>query len=133
MTIKQVLYLVAIGLLIGLSVLGVKHIRDWYILKDKVEVQSNIGKATSDMTGDGAKADEDRSQTNQHVDYGRSEFQSRYQRDKRDDVETANHANHVVPKRVRDNFRERRLARERSRCVGNECGAGSEEDRPPKR
>lgn len=133
MTAKQVLYLVAIGLLIGLSVLGLKHIKDWYDLRQTVETQGHIGKAATGIETDASKADADREQADNGIKTGRNDFQNRYQRDIRDDAETATHSTHVVPKRVRDNFRERRLARERSGCAGAKCQPGSEEDNASQR
>lgn len=133
MTVKQVLYLIALGLLIGLSVLGAKHLKDWYDLRQTVETQGHIGKAASGIETDASKADANRAKTDNGIKAGRDDFQNRYQRDIRDDTETATHSTHVVPKRVRDNFRERRLARERSGCTGTKCESRSPENDPPER
>lgn len=133
MTVKQVLYLIALGLLIGLSVLGAKHLKDWYDLRQTVETQGHIGKAASGIETDASKADANRAKADNEIKTGRNDFQNRYQRDIRDDAETATHSTHVVPKRVRDNFRERRLARERSGCTGTKCEPGSSENDPPER
>lgn len=128
MNIKQALYLVAFGLMIGLSVLGVKHLKDWYDLKSRAESSVQIGKTTSDLNQDGEKADEDRGKVAKGLDEGRDQFERDYEGAKRDEPEVATRASRTVPVRVRDTFRKRRLARERLGCVGTKCETRPGED-----
>lgn len=128
LTVKEVLYIIAVGLILGLGVLGIKHIKNWYDTKDRLETVTAIGETTSGMVTDGAKASEDRSAVDYSVGQGRGAFNQSYEGAKRDEPEVATRATRVVPSRVRNAFRERRLARERSGCAGAECERGSEAD-----
>lgn len=133
MSIKEVFYVIAIGVLIGLGVLGIKHIKNWYDLKGQVQEQAQIGTTTSELVTDGAQASEDRSAVDYAVGQGRGAFNQSYEGAKRDEPEVATRATRVVPSRVRNAFRERRLARERSGCAGSKCERGSEADNSAER
>lgn len=133
MTVKEVLYLIVFGLLFGLAVLGVKHVKDWYDLKEVAETATAIGQASSGIIEDSAKADEDRSNVDYAVGQGRDAFRQSYQGAKANEPEVADHASRAVPLSVRRAFRERRLARERSGCAGGECKEGLETSPPSER
>ena len=128
MTVKEVLYLIVFGLLFGLAVLGVKHVKNWYDLKGVAETATAIGQASSEMAEDGAKADEDRGNVDYAVGQGRDAFNHSYEGAKSNEPEVAARSNRPVPDSVRRAFRERRLARERSGCVTSQCESRSEEN-----
>ena len=133
MTVKEVLYLIIFGVLFGLAVLGVKHVKNWYDLKGVAETATAIGQASSGIIEDSAKADEDRSNVDYAVGQGRDAFRQSYQGAEANEPEVADHASRAVPLSVRRAFRERRLARERSGCVEGQCGPRPEEDAPRQR
>lgn len=126
MAINETVKLI-LALIIGAAVLfGVQKVLDWREAAQQNEQRGRTITATSGIINDGSKADADRTTTDTGISQGRQEFHDNQQEAKRNEPETAARADRAVPASVRNNFRARRLARERSGCVGDECQA-----RPP--
>lgn len=124
--------IVTILITVGL-IIGGQTVMSWK--KGYEQNQINTGKleSTSGIISDGAKADEDRSDVDQTVDQARDQFNDNYRGAMQNEPETAARADRPVPDSVRDAFRQRRIARERSGCAGQQCGEGPSAQTPAKR
>lgn len=113
-----------ITLLIGAALwFGIQTILEWREGAQKSQQQTRTAQATSGILADGAKADENRGVVDAAINEGKSKFNNDYSEAKRHDPEIADRADRAVPDRVRESYRARRLARERSGCIGGECEA----------
>jgi hypothetical protein len=83
---------------------------------------------TSAGVADGVDNDQAQAQVDTGLAQGRDTFKTSINEAKRHDPETANRADRVVPERVRNAYRERRLARERLGCAGRECAKDDNAD-----
>ena len=131
--VKDLITFIVLVVIVGFGIFGISKVKQWHDASQAAEVQGRTLEATSGIIGDGTKADAERDATDTGLAKAREDFNRRYQEDKRNDPETAARAVRVVPQRVRDNFRARRLARERLGCAGSECQARSEEDESSER
>lgn len=128
-TIKLVL-----AVLVGCALLwGGQKVLSWREAAALSEQQGRTAGATVGISQDGAKADADRVATDTGVRQGRDQFNQTYDEANRHEPETAARSDRAVPVRVRDAFRERRLARQRLGCVGEQCEPGPEADAPAER
>ena len=122
--IRVIIGLIATALVAISLVLGGQKIWSWREGSIQNEVKEETLKATSGIIEDGAKADEDRANTDESVGQARGQFNRDYEGAMQHEPATATRANTVVPDSVRSAFRARRIARERSGCAGEQCGAG---------
>lgn len=126
--VKDLITFILLVVIVGAGVFGISTIKRWHDASQVAEVQGRTLEATSGIIGDGTKADQERATTDAGLAAAREDFNRRYQEDKQNDPETAARASTRNTVRVRNNFRERRLARERLGCAGRQCEARSEED-----
>ena len=126
--VKDLITFIVLVVIVGFGVFGISTVKRWYDASKVAEVQGRTLEATSGILGDGTKADAERAATDTGLAAGREAYQRQYEEDKRHDPETAARASTRNTVRVRNNFRERRLRRERLGCAGSECQARSEED-----
>lgn len=122
--IRVVVSLIVTVLLTVAMVIGGQQILAWKRGAEKAEAQTHTMEATSAIIGSGVKSDADRTTTDTRVVQGRAQYQSSYSEAEANEPVVANRASRPVPDRVRNAFRERRLARERSGCAGEQCGEG---------
>lgn len=119
-----------IAILFGAAVLwGWQYLVTLQEAAESNEARGNKIEATSGILVDGKKADEDRGKADTAVAAGRDQFQTDYKEAKKNEPATADRSDRPVPSSVRSAFRARRLARERSGCVGDDC-QGRPEDAP---
>ena len=116
-----------IAVIIGAAVLffGQKVI-SWKEAADQNEARGRTMEATSGISGDGARADEDRGKTDAGLSAGRDDFNNATEEDRNNEPETAVRDTGNVPASRLRAFRERRLARERLGCAGEQCEPRSE-------
>lgn len=113
-----------VAVIIGCLLLyGAQKVLSWKEAAEQNETRGRTLQSTSGILGDGKKADEDRAQVDTGVTAGKQQFDNDYKEAKANEPATAARADRLVPKRVRDAYRTRRLARERSGCVGDDCAA----------
>lgn len=113
---------VAIGALV---VLGITHYMD---LRNRAAVGDQRGtkiEATAGTIADGAQADTRRAERDTGTAQGAQQFTITMQEAERNEPATRNRADTPVPDSVRDAFRARRLARERSAGVQGSDAPGS--------
>lgn len=120
---------VIIGLIVTLLIaialtIGGQKVLSWREGALQNETKKETFKAASGIIEDGAKADEQRDTVDQAVGEGRGQFIYDYQGAMRNEPETAARADTVLRDGVRNAFRARRLARERSGCTGEQCEQG---------
>jgi len=114
-----------IAVLIGAAVLfGVQTVLDWREGAQAGEQLRRTATAISGIINDGAEADAQRDTVDMGIARGRDKFNNDYQEAKLNEPETAARAARVVPVSVRNAFRARRLARERSACPDGRCVQG---------
>lgn len=112
--------LVAVG--IGAAVLFAgQRVLDWKEGAEANEVAGRTMKATSGILNDGQKSSEDRNNVDTGVLAGRHNYNETYEEANRNEPETAARSDRAVPDSVRNAFRERRIARERLGCTGDDC------------
>ena len=128
-TIKLIL---AIAIGAGILFAGQK-VLDWKQAASSNEQRGRTMEATSGITSDGAKADEDRAQADAGIASGRDNFNNATDEDRRNEPETAVRDDRAVPSSRLRAFRDRRLARERLGCTGEQCGPRSEGEASPQR
>ena len=129
----ETIKLILAGLLgVGLLFAGQK-VLDWKAAADQNEARGRTLESTSGITADGAKADEDRDKTDAGVAAGRDDFNNSTEEDRRNEPETAVRDTGNVPASRMRAFRERRLARERLGCAGEQCEPRSEGEAAPER
>lgn len=105
-------------------------------LQNKAALADQRGKvieATVGVTEDGAKDDAQRAKVETGVTTGREEFKATTEKAKRDEPATAARADRPVPASVRNAYRARRLARERSAGIESERTKEPEAAPAPKR
>lgn len=76
---------------------------------------------TTGIIEDGAKADADRADDDANAAQAANTFRTDIERSRRNDPEARARADRPVPRSVRDAFRARRIAIERSGCAAGEC------------
>jgi len=132
---KQVLIMIAMGVI--LAGLVVDRANTWWQKRQAVAAATAPleGKveATAGINAAGAQADQDRSNDDQAATTAADTFRNDIARSRRDDPEARDRADRPVPRSVRDAFRARRLAIERSGCAGADCRAPAPEPDPPER
>lgn len=120
-TFKLVLALVAGVLLLWVG----QTVLSWKEAAQQNEQRGATIETTSAIIDDGAKADQEREQVDGDIATGRATYDNAYQEAKTNEPETAARADRTRPASVRNAFRERRRARERSGCIGDECESRS--------
>lgn len=103
-----------------------QRVLDWKEGAEQNEARGRTMEATSGIINDGVRADEDRSVTDDAIADGRDTFNTTTQRDRNNEPQTASRDSAAVPASRLRAFRERRLARERSGCIGEQCEPRSE-------
>lgn len=103
-------------------VVGGQTVMNWKEGYDQNHLKEGTLQSASGIIADGSKADADRSNVDQSIGQGRQQFQEDYDGAMTHEPETAARADRPVPDSVRRAFRERRLARERLGCAGEQCG-----------
>ena len=122
--IKEVIALVLVVLaVVGLQLAGL-HYLNLRQAAAQNETRGGLLKSASDGIAQGVHIDAAQQTYNQGLAAARAEFQVNQQEAQRHDPQLAARAATAVPDRVRDNFRARRLARERLGCAGSECEEG---------
>lgn len=104
--------------------------------RDAAQVNEQRGakiEATTGIVNDSAKADENRATVDTDIATARDTFTRDTTEARRHEPATADRATRPVPDSLRRAYRARRLARQRSGCIGDECGEGPETEAPPKR
>jgi hypothetical protein len=129
--IKVIIGLIVTILITVALILGSQTVISWKEGYDQNQINTGKLESTSGIIDDGAKADENRAEVDQTVAQGRDQFNQDYEGAMRNEPETAARADRPVPDSVRKAFRERRIARERSGCAGQQCGEGPEASSPP--
>jgi hypothetical protein len=126
---KQVLIMIAMAVI--LAGLVVDRVNTWWKQRQAVAaaIEPLEGKivATDGINADGAQADQARSDDDQAANTAANTFRNAIARSHRDDPTAAARAARPVPASVRDAFRARRIAIERSQCAGADCGATATE------
>jgi uncharacterized membrane protein YraQ (UPF0718 family) len=88
---------------------------------------------TSATIDDGAIAEAVAEEVDRVLSSSRTEFTDNQTKAKANEPETAHRATRTVPVSVRNNFKQRRLARERFGCVPGECEASDQAGNAPER
>lgn len=133
MTPREILYFLLLVICVGAGIFGITKVKSWYDASRVAEQQGRTLEATVGINADGVAADGQRAERDEGLARARDEFNQRYKEDVRYDPATADRADRVVPQRVRDNFRARRLARERLGCAGSKCESRPAPDDPAER
>ena len=121
MTAKQIAYFLGLVVAVLLVVFGLRTLKSWYDGSRQNVQKGQTMEATVGVTKDGTVADAAQGATDTTVVKGNYDFGNTYKEDERHDPIVATRSTGAVPQRVRDNFRARRIARERSGCVGGQC------------
>lgn len=124
MQIKIIIGLIVTVVLSVLLTLGGNHYMSLRKAAAENEHKAGVLVATSHGVEVGAANDIEQRETEAAVTQARQEFTIRVQEAKRNEPQTADRADRPVPGSVRAAYRERRLARERRGCAGDECEAG---------
>jgi len=133
MAINETVKLVLAVLLGCALLLGVQTVLDWKQAAQQNEQRGRTLEATSGITNDGQLADANRQATDAGVAQGRDQFNRQLEEGNRNEPETAARGNRSVPASRLRAFRERRLARERLGCVGEQCESRPADPAPTKR
>lgn len=112
----------AIGLSVG-ATLFFQHYQSLVAAASLAEVRKGTATNTSATVIDGQAADSAAQRVEFVLTDSRDTFNHNQSKAKANEPETAQRANRVVPVSVRNNFKQRRLARERLGCVPGECEA----------
>ena len=123
---KEIVLFVLMALVVFAGVFGITKVKSWYEASQQNAQRGQVLETTGGMIDDGEVADTKRDTVDTGLGVAREDYQKQYQEDKRHEPEVASRAARVVPQRVRDNFRARRLARERLGCAGEQCQERSE-------
>lgn len=118
---KEIIYFILLVVLVGAGIFGISTIKRWHDGSQQNVQKEQTMEATVGVTKDGTVADAAQGATDTTVVKGNYDFGNTYKEDERHDPIVASRTTRVVPQRVRDNFRARRIARERSGCVGSQC------------
>lgn len=118
--------LIAVALLACLAMWVGGKVMDWREASNKAETDRNISLAATDISNDTAVADKDREDTDAAANEGKQTYEREIERSQRDPVVRAR-ADAGVPSGVRNAFKQRRLARERSGCPAGGCEEGPED------
>lgn len=130
---KEIIYFILLVAVVGAGIFGISTVKKWYDGSQQNVQKGQTMEATVGITTDGAAADAHQGATDTKVEKGNYDFGNTYQEDERHDPNVATRSSRDVPQRVRNNFRARRLARERSGCVGGECDPFAETEDPAER
>ena len=118
---KEIIYFILLVVIVGAGIFGISTVKKWYDGSQQNVQKGQTMEATVGVTKDGTVADAAQGATDTTVVKGNYDFGNTYKEDERHDPIVASRTTRVVPQRVRDNFRARRIARERSGCVGGQC------------
>lgn len=110
----------ALALGVGVALFGA-HYRQLQNAAGQNEQRGAVIENTSAGIADGVEIDMERARLDALMASNRDDFQRAKTEAKRNEPETATRATRAVPDSVRAAFRERRLARERRGCTGDEC------------
>lgn len=126
---KQVLIMIAMAVI--LAGLVVDRVNTWWKQRQAVAVATEplIGKieATDAINAAGAEADQARNDDDHAATTAANTFRNDIARGQRNDPSATARAARPVPVSVRDAFRARRIAIERSQCTSADCGAAAPE------
>lgn len=114
MPIKTIVYLVVAALTIVVLTFGVSDYMRLRKAAAQNELRGQVITTTAHAVVDGDKADEQRVAVDVSVRDARSAYSDNLEKAKHDDPNIASRIDRVVPDRLRELARERRLARERS-------------------
>lgn len=132
---KQVLIMVAVGF-IALALIF-HNLSNWWetrqaVNEAKAPLEGKI-EATAGINASGAIADEERTTDDQTATQAAETFRTTIARSHTHDPIARDRASRPVPDSVRQAFRARRLAIERSGCTGAECDEAAAEADPAER
>lgn len=113
--------LVGVALLACAVILGGQQILSWKRAAEQNETRGGVIVTTEGIQNDGAAADADRAATDYVVDDAANTFRETTARDRINEPQTATRDAALVPASRLRAFHARRLARERSDCVGEQC------------
>lgn len=130
-TINPKWVLVAVILAFIVLALGADRVAEWWNTRQAVAsamqpVKEKV-EATAAINEDAAAADAARETSDSIASTAANTFRNDIARSHRDDPTARDRAARPVPVSVRNAFRARRLAIERSGCVGAECGTPAPE------
>lgn len=117
------LRIVLYGLLAVAIAAGAMYVSNLREASALSEQRGTTLQTTSAVIDDGAIADQAQAAVAQGIAAGRDQFTETYNEAKRHEPTVADRADRPVAASVRDAYRQRRLARERSGCVRSECEA----------
>lgn len=120
-TVKMIL----VALLVCVALLGIKKVMDWRDAALRSEQQTRTMETTSGIVKDGNIASVQRNHVASNVAQAKERFDNQIAEDRKNEPEIADRADRSVPASRLRAFRERRLARERSGCAGEQCSSGS--------
>lgn len=112
----------AVLLAVGVSV-SVNHYVDLRKASAQNEIRQGVLTATTAGVEVGVNNQREQDDIDSAIAKGARDFTITLQEAKRNDPTTADRAVRPVPDSVRNAYRQRRLARERSGCAGSECEA----------
>lgn len=121
--VRVAFYALAAGLVLALFFLWLNDRDKKLALRDSAEQGVRTDRAASGIAQDAGVAQSEVSQNEQSANNARSAYYRGYEDAKRNDPDVVPWGSRPVPQRLRDLARERRLARERSGCVGDGCGS----------
>lgn len=129
------LYRLAGYVLTGLVLIGLLqgYIRQQTKLADQVAVAQQgqrSDKAVSGMVEDLTTLDDEQAVDTARLGEARQEFKQKYTEVLKNDPIARTWADAPIPDRLREQARQRRLARERLGCVGDGCGNDGADERP---
>ena len=133
MAINETVKLI-IAVLIGSALLfGAQTVLDWKQAAQQNEQRGRTMEATSGIVKDDSKNEAQRLVIDVGLLEGRARFNQQLEEDNRNEPETAARGTRNVPDSRLRAFRERRLARERLGCVGDDCQQRSADTPPAER
>ena len=130
---KDFLKLVVCLLLGGLIITGWNKVIEWKTAADLSEQQTRTAGTTIGILGDNSRSAAESQADQNQLSQGVQQFTITIEEGQRNDPEARARADRPVPDSVRNAFRERRLARERSGCIGAGCRAEPDTNAPSKR
>lgn len=133
MTPKMILAIVAAILMAAAISWGTNDLITLRHAAEQNEQRGGVMVATQGGLADTARIDQEQEAFNAGVLAGRDAFKQSKQEAQRHDPATATRAVAAVPDSLRNAYRERRLARERSGCASTQCDKRRPEDSSTKR
>lgn len=130
---KDTLHLL-LALLIGGAILWMgQTVMSWKEAHDLSKQQTRTAEATSGILKDEEVSTKEQDKQGTVLTEGREQFNARTEEANKNDPTAAERSVRPVPDSLRRAYRERRLARERLGCVGENCGKELAPDPAPKR